>query len=116
VDLLLCHRLTLFANNLGIWKIPGFLNDDLVERLLQTLGENGEMTCFHQYCVGYSHKHLKHKKCFGLTDKMAIDADKGALVEEVLDHLNWVWPTNIEQQDYMYWYTQRTKARVAADQ
>jgi hypothetical protein len=99
---------TLVANDPGIWKTPGFLDDDLVERLLQTLGENGDGTTRFQRCVGSSHDHLERKKCFRLSSETARDADEGALVEELLERLNWLWPTDmIEQRDYMY--VQRTE-------
>jgi hypothetical protein len=101
---------TLVANNPGIWKIPGFLDDHLVERLLQSLSEednDGTIARF-QGCVGESHEHLERKKCFRLSANMTRDADERALVEELMVRLNEVWPNDAEQRDYMY--VQHTKA------
>jgi hypothetical protein len=101
---------TLVANDPGIWKIPGFLDDPLVERLLHSLSEQEKdgTTARFEGCVGQSHAHLERKKCFRLSANTARDADERALVEDLLVRLNEVWPNDAEQRDYMY--VQRTEA------
>jgi hypothetical protein len=99
---------TLVANNPGIWKIPGFLDDYLVERLLHSLSQedDGMTPRFEQGCD--DEEHLECKRCFRLSAKTAKNADEHALVEELMVRLNDVWPNGAGQWDYMN--VQRTEA------
>jgi hypothetical protein len=98
----------LVAANPGIWKIPGFLDDDLVDRLLEVVGRTGDESGLFEQCAGESHAHLVDKKCFRLKPSATTTPQDHALVVHVMEQLGALWPSQAEQRDYMY--AQRTKA------
>jgi hypothetical protein len=98
----------LVAANPGIWKIPGFLDDSLVDRLLEVISRTGDKAALFEQCAGESHAHLVDKECFRLNPSATTTPQDHDLVVQVMEQLGALWPSQAEQRDYMY--AQRTKA------
>ena len=93
----------LIAKNPGIWKIPDFINLNLVQRMLETF-ENDERF---ERCNGEAHDHLKCKQCFRLSPSSSRDTEEEELTRELIQKVEDLWPSLNKQRDYLY--VQRTE-------
>jgi hypothetical protein len=93
----------LIASDPGIWKIPDFLDQSIVQRMLETFTNDERF----ERCIGGAHNHLKCKQCFKLSSSNSLDADEVELVQELLKKLQTLWPSENQQPDYLY--VQRTE-------
>jgi hypothetical protein len=95
------------AKNPGIWKIPDFLDQSLVQRMLETFTNDADKRFAR--CHGESHNHLKCKQCFRLSpsSNSSVDFEESKLVQELLENIQYLWPSEARQRDYLY--VQRTE-------